>query len=390
MPEQMSPPSFIPPFSIPQADPRAGYRAHHVEIDAALARMLEGGRYILGPEVEAFEQEFAAYIGTRHGIGAASGTEALVLALKALDLGPNDYVATVSHTAVATVAAIELAGAKPLLVDIDPATYTIDAEKLAATLAKPPANSKGGRIAAVIPVHLYGLGADMNAIGALAKQHDFRIVEDCAQSHGAWLDGRRLGGIGDLAAFSFYPTKNLGGIGDGGAVLTNDAALAARLKELREYGWRRRYISDRTGMNSRLDEMQAAILRVKLRHLDGDNARRQAIAGIYDYGLRWCKGIGLPARRRGGTHVFHQYVLRCRDRDVLQTALKACGVGTNIHYPMPVHLQPAYRDRVALGAGGLPESERAAREVLSLPMFPELGEDRAARVVAALKAVSSG
>jgi len=370
---------------IPQADPRAGYRAHQAEIDAALARMLEGGRYILGPEVEAFEQEFAAYIGTRHGIGAASGTEALVLALKALDLKPDDYVATVSHTAVATVAAIELAGAKPLLIDIDPATYTIDPGKLAAALQKPP-----GKIAAVIPVHLYGLGADMGAIVALAKQYGFRIIEDCAQSHGAFLDGSRLGGIGDLAAFSFYPTKNLGGIGDGGAVLTNDAALAARLKELREYGWRRRYISDRTGMNSRLDEMQAAILRVKLRHLDGDNAQRQAIAGIYDYGLRWCEGIGLPARRAGGTHVFHQYVLRCRARDALQAALQARGVGTNIHYPVPVHLQPAYDNRVAIGPGGLGESERAARAVLSLPMFPELGEDRAARVVAALKQISSG
>lgn len=368
---------------VQQADPRAGYRAHRAEIDAALARMLEGGRYILGPEVEAFEQEFAAYIGTRHGIGAASGTEALVLALKALDLGPDDYVATVSHTAVATVAAIELAGSKPLLIDIDPATYTIDPAKLATALAKPP-----GHIAAVIPVHLYGLGADMNAIGALAKQHGLRIIEDCAQSHGAWLDGRRLGSIGDLAAFSFYPTKNLGGIGDGGAVLTHDSTLASRLKELREYGWRRRYISDRIGMNSRLDEMQAAILRVKLRHLDGDNARRQAIAGIYDYGLRWCEGIGLPARRPGGTHVFHQYVLRCRDRDALQATLKARGIGTNIHYPVPVHLQPAYQDRVAIGAGGLGESERAAREVLSLPMFPELGEDQAARVVAALKAIS--
>jgi len=373
--------------AIPQADPRAGYRAHKAEIDAALARMLETGRYILGPEVAAFEQEFAAYIGTRHGIGAASGTEALVLALKALDLGPNDYVATVSHTAVATVAAIELAGLTPLLIDIDPATYTIDTAKLAAALAQPAINSKGGRVGAVIPVHLYGLGADMNAIGALAKQHGFRIIEDCAQSHGAWLDGRRLGSIGDLAAFSFYPTKNLGGIGDGGAVLTNDPVLAARLKELREYGWRRRYISDRTGMNSRLDEMQAAILRVKLRHLDGDNARRQAIAGIYDYGLRWRENIGLPARRSGGTHVFHQYVLRCRDRDALQAALQARGIGTNIHYPVPVHLQPAYQDRVAIGPGGLPESERAAREVLSLPIFPELGEDRAARVVAALKAI---
>jgi dTDP-4-amino-4,6-dideoxygalactose transaminase len=380
----MSEASLLPVF-IPQADPRAGYRAHQAEIDAALARMLDGGRYILGPEVEAFEAEFAAYIGARHAVGAASGTEALVLALKALDLGPDDYVATVSHTAVATVAAIELAGAKPLLIDIDPATYTIDPAKLAAALAQPP-----GRVAAVIPVHLYGLGADMAAIGALARQYGLRIVEDCAQSHGAWLQGQRLGAIGDAAAFSFYPTKNLGGIGDGGAVLTSDPGLAARLRELREYGWRRRYISDLAGMNSRLDEMQAAILRVKLRHLDSDDARRQAIAGIYDYGLRWCEGIGLPARRAGCTHVFHQYVLRCRDRDGLRAALKGRGIGTNIHYPAPVHLQPAYQDRVAIGAGGLKESERAAREVLSLPIFPELGEDHAARVVAALKEISSG
>lgn len=374
--------------AVPQADPRAGYSAHRAAIDAAIARMLEGGRYILGPEVAGFEQDFAAYIGCRHAVGAASGTDALVLALKALDLRPGDYVATVSHTAVATVAAIELAGAKPLLVDIDPATYTLDPARLAEALARPPGDSSGGRIAAVVAVHLYGLAADMSALTALSRQHGFRIVEDCAQSHGAWLGGRRLGTIGDLAAFSFYPTKNLGAIGDAGAVLTNDASLATRLRELREYGWRQRYVSASVGMNSRLDEMQAAILRVKLRHLDGDNARRQAIAGAYDEGLRWC-GFGLPARRAGATHVFHQYVLRTPQRDALQAALKARGIGTNIHYPVPVHLQPAYRDRIAIGPGGLGESERAAREVLSLPMFPELSEEQVARVVASLRSLSS-
>lgn len=374
----------MPSAMIPQADPRAGYRAHKAEIDAAIARTLEAGRYILGPEVAGLEQEFAAYIGARYAIGAASGTEALVLALKALDVGPDDYVATVSHTAVATVAAIELAGAKPLLIDIDPATYTIDPAKLADALQKPP-----GRIAAVIPVHLYGLGADMSALRDLARRHGFRIIEDCAQSHGAWVDGWRLGSIGDLAAFSFYPTKNLGGIGDGGAVLTSDAALAARLVELREYGWRQRYVSDHVGMNSRLDELQAAILRVKLRRLDADNARRQAIAGAYDEGLRW-RGLGLPKRRADATHVFHQYVIRSQTRDALQAALKARGIGTNIHYPVPVHLQPAYQGRIAIGPGGLEMSERAAREVLSLPMFPELGDDQVARVIAALRSVSSG
>lgn len=376
------------PF-VPQADPRAGYRARRPAIDAAIARVLAGGRYILGPEVAAFEQAFAGYIGARHAIGVASGTEALVLALRALDLGPEDYVATVSHTAVATVAAIELAGAKPLLIDIDPATCTLDPARLAEALAQPPAASKGGRIAAVIPVHLYGLAADMSAIVALARQHGLRIVEDCAQSHGAWLGGRRLGTVGDLAAFSFYPTKNLGAFGDAGAVLTNDAALARRVGELREYGWRQRHVSASAGMNSRLDEIQAAILRVKLRYLDADNARRQAIAGAYDEGLRWC-GCGLPARRAGATHVFHQYVLRTPQRDALQAALTARGIGTNVHYPLPVHRQPAYRDRIALAPGGLGESERAAREVLSLPMFPELGDDQVARVIAALRRLSSG
>ncbi len=346
--------------------------------------MLEEGRYILGPEVAAFEKEFAAYIGGAHAVGAASGTEALVLAMQALDLGPNEYVATVSHTAVATVAAIELAGAKPLLIDIDPATYTLDPAKLERALAHAP-----GRVAAVIPVHLYGQAADMDAIGALARKHGFRIIEDCAQSHGATLHGKRLGSIGDLAAFSFYPTKNLGAIGDGGGVVTNDAALAAKLKELREYGWRQRYISDRIGMNSRLDELQAAILRVKLRGLDADNARRQAIAAAYDQGLRGT-GLALPSRRADTTHVFHQYVLRTPARDELAAALKAKGIGTNIHYPVPVHLQPAYQGRVALGLGGLPESVRAAKEVLSLPMFPELGDDQVARVIAAVMAVSAG
>jgi dTDP-4-amino-4,6-dideoxygalactose transaminase len=366
-----------------QADPKASYLAHKAEIDAAIAGVLGGGRYVLGPEVKAFEAEFARYIGCRHGIGVASGTEALVLALAALDLGPDDYVATVSHTAVATVAAIELAGATPLLIDIDPATYTLDANEFARVLANPP-----GRIAAVIPVHLYGMAADIDAILGLARQHGVRVIEDCAQSHGAKLHGKRLGSFGDLSAYSFYPTKNLGAIGDGGAVLTNDAALAVRLNELREYGWRERYVSYLVGMNSRLDEMQAAILRVKLRTLDGANARRQAIAGIYDRGLGET-GLVLPSRRADSDHVFHQYVVRSTDRDGLQAALKTGGVGTNIHYPVPVHLQPAYQGRVAIGPRGLGESERAARAVLSLPMFPELTDAEATRTVAALRKITA-
>jgi len=370
---------------IPQADPRAGYLAERQAIDAAIARVLSGGRYVLGPEVQAFEREFAAAMGCDRAIGVASGTEALVLALQALELGPEDYVATVSHTAVATVAAIELAGAKPLLLDIDPATYTLDPAAFAQALAKP---LKDGRIAAVIPVHLYGLAVDLDPILDLARRHDVRVIEDCAQSHGALLSGRPLGSFSDIAAFSFYPTKNLGALGDGGAVATRDAALATRVIELREYGWRERYVSHLAGMNSRLDELQAAILRIKLRRLEADNARRQAIAGAYDEGLKGL-GLGLPARRRGATHVFHQYVVRAKGRDALQAALGARGIGTNIHYPVPVHLQPAYRNRVAIGPMGLTESERAAKEVLSLPMFPQLADAQVARVIATLREVLS-
>ena len=363
---------------IPPADPRAGYHAHRAAIDAAVARVLDSRSYILGPEVEAFERAFAAFIGCRHAIGVASGTDALVLALKALDLRPDDYVATVSHTAVATVAAVELAGARPLLVDVDPATLTLDPASLARAFAAPP-----GRIAAIVPVHLYGQAADLDAILALARQHGARVVEDCAQCHGARLGTRRLGSCGDIAAFSFYPTKNLGGAGDGGMVTTGDDGLAARVAALRQYGWGERYVSDIPGMNSRLDPLQAAILGVKLAHLDTDNARRAAIAAHYDAGLA-ASGLTLPARRGAASHVFHQYVVRHPSRDALRAALAARAVGTLIHYPVPVHAQPAYRGRTAVAPGGPGESERAAATVLSLPIFPELGEERAQRVVAAL------
>src|SRR5229473_1873448 len=278
---------------IPQTDPKAAYLAQRREIDVALARVLQGGRYILGAEVAAFERAFAAYIGVRHALGVANGTDALVLALRALGIGAPDYVVTVAHTAVATVAAIELAGAKPLLIDIDPATYTMDAAELSRVLDAPP-----GRIGAVIPVHLYGQPADLDAILPLARRHRVPVIEDCAQCHGAALAGRRLGSVGDVAAFSFYPTKNLGALGDGGAVVTGDDALAERVRALREYGWRQRYVSDIAGTNSRLDELQAAILGVKLAALDADNARRAAIADAYDAGLAGLP-LGLPARRPG-------------------------------------------------------------------------------------------
>jgi dTDP-4-amino-4,6-dideoxygalactose transaminase len=364
---------------IPQSDPGAAYFAQRREIDAAVARALASGRYILGEEVAAFESEFAAYIGLRHAIGVASGTDALVLALRALGVTAEDYVVTVAHTAVATVAAIELAGAKPLLIDIDPASFTIDATALARVLAAPP-----GRIAAVIPVHLYGQPADLGTILPLARHHGAAVIEDCAQCHGAILAGRRAGSVGDVGAFSFYPTKNLGALGDGGAVVTGDDALAQRLRALREYGWHRRYVSDLAGMNSRLDELQAAILRVKLHALDTGNARRQAIAAAYDGGLA---GVPLltPARREGVGHVFHQYVVRSPERDRLRETLERQGIATGIHYPVPVHLQPAYAGRVAIGVTGLAESERAAREVLSLPIYPELDDAQVTRILNVLR-----
>jgi dTDP-4-amino-4,6-dideoxygalactose transaminase len=350
---------------IPQTDPRASYLAHKREIDRAIATVLDRGRYILGPEVEAFEREFAAYLGVEHVIGVGNGTDALRLALESAGVRTGDAVLTVSHTAVATVAAIELAGAIPVLVDIDPATFTMNCQRLEDVL-------RTRRVTAIVPVHLYGHPADMPAILDLAGRYGATVIEDCAQSHGASIGGRKTGSLGVAAGFSFYPTKNLGALGDGGAVATNDRSIADRARLLREYGWRERYISEVPGMNTRLDELQAAILRVKLRHLDAGNARRREIADAYSAGLR---ELRLPAGNAG--HVYHQYVIRSRDRDALREKLAARGVGTLVHYPVPVHLQPAY---VRLEHGELPETESAAQEVLSLPMYPELENADVARV----------
>jgi dTDP-4-amino-4,6-dideoxygalactose transaminase len=356
------------------ADPKANYLAHREEVDAAVRGVLEGGWYILGQEVCAFEEEFARYVGVRHALGVASGTDALHLALRAGGIGPGDAVLTVSHTAVATVAAIELAGATPVLVDIDPHTYTLCPNRLADALA---ALRGGPRPKAVIPVHLYGHPADMPAILDVARRHDLLVIEDCAQSHGATLEGRKTGAWGQLAAFSFYPTKNLGALGDGGGLVTNDPELDQRARLLREYGWRERYVSDLPGMNTRLDEVQAAVLRVKLRHLDRENARRRELARLYDARLANAPLV-LPRARAGAEHVYHLYAVLSRHRDDLQAFLKAQGVGTAVHYPVPVHLQPAYRDR--LGGGRLPETERVCRETLSLPMHPQLTDEQAEHV----------
>lgn len=364
---------------IPQTDPKAGYLAQAAEIDAAIRRVLESGWYILGKEVAAFEAEFAAFVGAGHGIGVANGTDALIVGLRALGVGPGDGVVTVSHTAVATVAAIELVGATPILVDIDQG-YGMDADELAAVLKNSPVPIK-----AIIPVHLYGQPVALDRIMPLAERHGVAVLEDCSQAHGATFGAGQVGTFGRLAAYSLYPTKNLGALGDGGVLVTNDAAIDASLRALREYGWRERYISSSTGQNTRLDEMQAAILRVKLARLTADNARRQAIGAAYDKGLAGC-GLALPWRRPGTTHVFHQYVVSHARRDAIRDAVKAAGIATNIHYPMPVHLQPAYLGRVPLGPGGMTRTEAAAHSIFSLPMYPQMNEEAVARTIAALRA----
>jgi dTDP-4-amino-4,6-dideoxygalactose transaminase len=349
------------------ANPAANYLAHRDEIDQVIRRVLDGGMYILGQEVAKFEEEFARYLGAQHTIGVGSGTDALHVALRACGVGTGDAVVTVSHTAVATVAAIEMAGAEAVLIDIDPATATIDANRLDDVLKR----QHPGRIKAVIPVHLYGHPADMPAIMDVAERYGLLVVEDCAQSHGADLDRRKTGTWGHIAAFSFYPTKNLGALGDGGAVVTNDPRLAEQARLLREYGWRERYVSDFPGLNTRLDELQAALLRVKLRHLDEENARRQELARRYDAALS-DTSVVIPHSRKGVSHVYHQYVVRTDHRDDLRSFLKANGVGTLIHYPVPVHMQPAYQGRALVDDAGLPETESICRRILSMPMHPQL------------------
>ncbi|GIW09514.1 MAG: glutamine--scyllo-inositol aminotransferase [Dehalococcoidia bacterium] len=361
---------------IPYANPKAQYLTHRLAIDAALARVLASGQYILGEEVRQFEQEFAQFLGVAHAISCGSGTEALHLALVAAGIGPGDEVITVSHTAVATVAAIELAGATPVLVDIDPATYTLDPARVQAALTP--------RTKAILPVHLYGQPADLTALGELARRYGLRLIEDCAQATGAQWQGKRVGTFGDAGCFSFYPTKNLGALGDGGMVVTNDHQLAAEARRRREYGWFDRYISSCPGWNSRLDELQAAVLRVKLPFLDAENRRRQAIADRYDSALAELE-VGIPARQPAASHVFHLYVIRHPQREQLLAHCHAHGVAPGVHYPLPVHLQPAYRGRIAT-AGPLTESERAAREVLSLPIYPELQPEEVEMVIATLRA----
>ena len=353
---------------IPFNDLNSMRRALSDELNEAIRRVVDSGWYILGPEVERFESEFAAFHGGGTAVGVANGTDAIELALRAAGIGHGDEVITVSHTAVATVCAIERAGAKPILVDIDPVTLTMD--PMAAAAAVSP------RTRALVAVHLYGHPADMDALTKLADRCGLLLVEDCAQAHGARYKGQLVGTFGRLAAFSFYPTKNLGAYGDGGAVLTRDAALADRLRRLRNYGQTERYRHVERGVNSRLDEMQAAILGVKLAHLNVHNVERRKIANMYRQNF---VGMEHPVAADEIEHVFHLYVVRFPHRDALRIRLRSEGMETQIHYPTPIHLQPAYVD-LGYAEGSLPVTEQAVVTILSLPMYVGIDMEAIVRV----------
>jgi dTDP-4-amino-4,6-dideoxygalactose transaminase len=359
---------------IPAADLRAQHASINDELVDAFQRVLGSSAFVLGPEVAAFEREFAAYCEVPHALGVANGTEALALALRALGVGPGDTVALPAFTFVGTAEAICHVGARPLFVDIEPRTFTLDPTALRDTLRR-----HGAPVRAVIPVHLYGQAAAMEAITAVANEAGAALIEDAAQAHGARYSGRRVGGLGALGCFSFYPSKNLGALGDGGAVTTNDADLAARVALLRDHGQRKKYVHDIVGFTSRLDGLQAAWLRVKLRHLEQWNARRRALAQMYDSALRDVPGISPPVTASGREHVYHLYVIRSGERDSLKRHLEACGIAAGLHYPLPLHLQPAFA-HLGHRAGDFPVAEAAAREVLALPLYPELSDAAVAEV----------
>jgi len=352
-------------------DLKAQYQGIQQAIDSAVRSVLASGQFVLGPNVKALEEELAAFLGVTRAITLASGTDALHLAIRALGIGAGDLVLTSPFTFVATATAISYTGARPVFADIHPETFALHPDRAAEYLAGRGVGPKPqGRVKAMLPVHLYGLPADMDPLLRIAQEHRLRVVEDAAQAIGAQYHGRRAGGLGDVGCFSFYPTKNLGAFGDGGLATTQDADLGERILRLRVYGGRDRYIHEELGFNSRLDEIQAAILRVKLRFLAEWNARRRAIAARYREGLAGLP-IGLPTESPDCFHVYHQFTIRVPDRDTLQRRLAELGVRTTVYYPVPLHLQPMYRD-LGYRVGDFPEAERAAREVLSLPIYPEL------------------
>jgi len=368
---------------IPFFDLKRQYASIQAEIDEATRRVYASGWFILGPETEAFEREFAQYIGASYAVGVNSGTDALHLAIRALGIGAGDEIITVPNTAVATVAAVEMAGATPVLVDVNPDSMTMNADAFAAAITD--------RTRAVIPVHLFGQAADLEPILGIARQYKLAVIEDCAQAHGAIYHGARVGTFGDVAAFSFYPTKNLGAYGDGGAVVTNQQWIADKVKLLRQYGWRARYESEIPGVNTRLHELQAAILRAKLSHLDAWNAARRERAAMYTE-LLPNKRVRPPLEMAYGEHVFHLYVTQCDEsqgasRDYFAAFLQEREIGTAVQYPTPIHMQTAYQSLAPQGS--LPVAEQLAREILSLPLYPELPLEDVRRVADAIREFES-
>lgn len=362
-------------MTIPILDLKAQYLAYKQEIDAALLGTVAGGQFILGPNVQELEKEVAAYSGCRHAVGVASGTDALLLALTALGIGPGDEVITTPFTFVATASTILHRGAVPVFVDIDPETFNLVPELVERAVTP--------RTRAIVPVHLFGQPVDMPAIAEIARRHGLKLIEDAAQAIGAEQQGRRAGSWGDMGCFSFYPTKNLGAYGDGGMVTTQVPELAEKVDVLRRQGSRQKYYNEVLGFNSRLDEMQAAVLRVKLRHLDEWTAARQRIAHRYGELLAG-SSVQTPVERQGVRHVYHQYTIRAPRRDELQAHLHKQGIGTMVYYPVPLHRMQLYAG-LGYGPGSLPESEAAAREVLSLPIYPELTEVQLEEVAEAIR-----
>ena len=361
---------------IPLVDLQTQYRAIKAEIDEAILKVLDSAQFALGPAVASFERDFAAYCGVSEAVGVNTGTSALHLALLAAGVEPGDEVITVPFTFVATVAAIEYAGAKPVLVDVEPEYWTLDPQRLEAAITP--------RTRAVVPVHLYGQPADMDPIMEIARRHGLKVIEDACQAHGAQYRGRRCGSIGDLGCFSFYPGKNLGAYGEGGAVTTSDAAMAARIRLLRAWGEETRYEHKFRAFNYRMDGVQGAVLGVKLRYLERWTELRREHAATYARELAGTS-VAVPRERPHSRHVYHLYPVRMAERDARRRALTDAGVQTGVHYPIPVHLQPAYRD-LGYRAGDFPVAEALAAEVLSLPMYPELTPAQIAEVASALRA----
>ncbi len=363
-------------MSVPMVDLKIQYEAIKEEIDSAVLGVIRSTQFILGPQGKVLEQEVAEYHGVKHAVAVASGTDALHLALLAAGIRRGDEVITSPFTFIATAEAISYIGAVPVFVDIDAETFNLDTAKIGEAITK--------KTKAIVPVHLYGQPAEMEGLMHIAGRWGLKVIEDCAQSIGSEYRGKKAGTFGDLGCFSFFPSKNLGGYGDGGMVITDDAGMAERILSLRNHGSRVRYYHDEIGFNSRLDEIQAAILRIKLRHIDEYNAKRRKNAELYNKHLDYA-GIRTPSEQNGTRHVYHQYTIRIDNRDAVKQRLDAGNITSSmIYYPVPLHLQAAYKG-LGMSKGSLPQAERAAKEVLSLPMYPELTEVQIKQVSDALK-----